>query len=224
MKHHGVREIVGDPEKPERGAWVYERCADCGAARRYHSQGVVMPWQLKEDGVWGEVDEVCRPGGAISLEDWARKAAGEAERDLVMYASRTDGGPENGLSRAYPNDAGIDIEASADVTVPIGKFADVPCGIAVAMPPGTWGMLVGRSSSIRKRGLLVYHGIIDPGYRGELFAGVLNVGNDMVIVQEGERIAQLILMHNVTSRVGVAWAGELPAGNRGANGFGSSGQ
>lgn len=141
---------------------------------------------------------------------------------LVMKAQRLDAGAFL-PTRAHPDDAGFDLYASATVTVWPASFVDVHCGVAVEMPKGAWGLLQGRSSTLRKRGLLVNPGIIDPGYRGELFAGVWNLGREPVEVNIGERLAQLILLSNLTEGVDVEWASTLTEHPRGLRGFGSSG-
>ena len=128
--------------------------------------------------------------------------------------------------RAHPNDAGFDIYVSERVVVPAGGFADVPSGIHVALPEGTWGLLTGRSSTIRNRGLLVVQGIIDEGYRGELFSAVWNLTTEDVEINVADRIAQLIIMPNATEQcelVQVDYLDDLGTTARGSNGFGSSG-
>lgn len=126
-------------------------------------------------------------------------------------------------TRAHSDDAGFDLYVSDDRIINPGEFVDIPTGIAVEIPSDCWGMLAGRSSTLRKRGLLVNQGIIDPGYRGELFAGVWNLGTEEVYVRTGERLAQLILMPNVTAQFQVVAMQELSEHERGEKGFGSSG-
>lgn len=124
-------------------------------------------------------------------------------------------------TRAYTGDAGWDLYVSESVWVPAGQFRDIPCGVGVALPEDTWGMLTGRSSTLRNRGLLVHQGVIDQGYRGPLFAGVFNLGPDATLVEAGARIAQLIVipMHDHQ----VEYVDRLRPGVRGSAGFGSSG-
>jgi len=123
--------------------------------------------------------------------------------------------------RAYCDDAGIDLYVQGDHIIEAGGFKDLPLGISVELPEGYWAFLTGRSSTLRKRGLLVNTGIIDHGYRGPLFAGVFNLGSVEAAVQHGARVAQLILLPT--------WSGpmvlvdQLDAHPRGSAGFGSSG-
>lgn len=128
------------------------------------------------------------------------------------------------LTRGYEDDAGLDLRASEEVVIPSGQFRDVPSGIAVQLPEETWAMIFGRSSSIRRRGVSVYPGIIDPGWRGELFAGCLNLGSQVAIIRPGERIAQLLLFTNETRHHEVVWCDELVPTARGLAGFGSTGR
>lgn len=127
--------------------------------------------------------------------------------------------------RAHSDDAGWDLFVSQEVVVPPHGFLDVPSGVSVELPNGYWGLLTGRSSTIRKRGLLVVQGVIDTGYRGELFSAVWNLTSEAVKIARGERIAQLILLPNATAQsVLVRHEGDLAGSERGFGGFGSSGR
>lgn len=126
-------------------------------------------------------------------------------------------------SRAHYDDAGLDLYVSEDTAIWPGSYTDVATGIAVQLPPDTFGMIVGRSSTSRSRGLQVQTGIIDAGWRGPLFAQVLNTGSDVVIAKTGERLAQMLILKNTTMDVSLVQASELDAHVRGTNGFGSSG-
>lgn len=125
--------------------------------------------------------------------------------------------------RHYDDDAGLDLIVSQDTVIPAGEFVDVPCGISVELPSWAWGLVTGRSSALRKKGLLVHSGVIDAGYRGPLFAGAFNLKETTVYVKRGERIAQLIVQHNNTRFVEPIVARELFPSKRGTNGFGSTG-
>ncbi|URM86966.1 deoxyuridine triphosphatase [Microbacterium phage Typher] len=126
--------------------------------------------------------------------------------------------------RAHSDDAGFDLFVARETVIPPHGFADVPSGVHIQLPNGYWGMLTGRSSTIRKRGLLVVQGIIDTGYTGELFSAVWNLTDKSVIVEEGDRIAQLIILPNSTANSVLARTDGLGATTRGGAGFGSSGR
>lgn len=131
-------------------------------------------------------------------------------------------------TRAHDGDAGFDLYVAQDVLIPAGAFRDVPCGVRVALPTGTVAEIRGRSSTLRKRALLVSTGTIDNGWRGPLFAGVQNMGEKSEQVCRGERIAQLVLAPNLASAFRPAWASStefsaIPHDGRGEQGFGSTG-
>jgi dUTP pyrophosphatase len=122
----------------------------------------------------------------------------------------------------HQGDAGYDLFVSREVNIPPGEWADVHTDIAIALPDTLWGEITGRSSTFRKRGMQVQHGVIDAGYRGELFIAVWNPSTEYKTIQVGERIAQLI----PHERVELQWreTDELPDSQRGTGGFGSTGR
>lgn len=126
-------------------------------------------------------------------------------------------------TRAHDGDAGYDLYVSETTHVPPHSFRDVPSGVYVELPSDCWGLLTGRSSTIRNRGLLVIQGVIDPGYRGEMFSAVWNLTDDFVTLDEGDRIAQLIVIPNETARTRLCQVDVLSDTPRGTSGFGSSG-
>ena len=123
----------------------------------------------------------------------------------------------------HSGDAGFDLVVSEPRVVYPGSFVDVPCGVAVAFPEGVWGMITGRSSTLRKRKLMVAQGIIDEGYRGPLFAGVWNLGREKTWILDGDRIAQLVLFRGVAGGVQLERGEVDQETSRGAAGFGSTG-
>ena len=125
--------------------------------------------------------------------------------------------------RKYERDAGLDLVVSQTVDIPPNQFVDIHCGVSVQLPEWSWGLITGRSSTLRKRGLMVNQGVIDEGYRGELFAGVWNLTDSTVRVNKGERIAQLIVLENSTRTLYPMVTDHLNGSERGANGFGSTG-
>jgi len=126
---------------------------------------------------------------------------------------------------AHPDDAGLDLHARVDATLPAaGGRVLVPTGVAVAIPRGFMGMVVPRSGLALKHGVSLVNtpGIIDAAYRGEL--QVIMINHDPTSdyqVRRGDRIAQLIVQSIVT----VEWTvvDELDGNDRGG-GFGHSGR
>lgn len=125
---------------------------------------------------------------------------------------------------AYAGDAGFDLYCCETMEIKPGEFKDAPTGISVALPLGVWAEITGRSSTLRTKGLLVTHGVIDSGWRGPLFAGIKNLHDkDTIHVEKYERLAQLIPHRLVSGKYDWVEVDELPPSDRGTKGFGSSG-
>lgn len=126
--------------------------------------------------------------------------------------------------KKYPGDAGWDLFTSEECVIQPNETRDVHTGVRIQMPPYLFARITGRSSSLRKRHLLVNEGIIDRGYTGELFICVHNLGTEPVTIKKGDRVAQ-ILFHFIED---VRWieVDEIESinGERGASGFGSTGR
>lgn len=129
-------------------------------------------------------------------------------------------------TRATSGSAGLDLYACLDrpMTIAPGKLCQIPSGVAVALPKGTVGLLCGRSGLGVKHGITLSNsvGIIDCDYRGELIAGLCNVGTEPYTIQSGDRFAQLLVVP-VWFPVPEETA-ELPQTARGNSGFGSTGR
>jgi dUTP pyrophosphatase len=121
--------------------------------------------------------------------------------------------------------AAMDIAAAVvePVTLAAGQLAVIPCGFAVAIPPGYEGQIRPRSGLAARFGLTVLNapGTIDADYRGEVKVILINLGAAAVSVERGMRIAQLL----VTPVPRVEWeeVPELPGTLRGSGGFGHTG-
>lgn len=124
---------------------------------------------------------------------------------------------------AYGNDAGWDLFALEDTPIvydPDKPVTDIRTGIAIALPEGYFARIVHRSSSPRKRGIMIVEGVIDAGFRGELFAGAVGLVEWPPGVRAGESVAQLIVQE--VRPVSFVEVDDLPQSLRGEKGFGSS--
>ena len=127
-------------------------------------------------------------------------------------------------SRAYDGDAGLDLSACERVVLAPGERALVPTGLAVAIPDGHAGFVQPRSGLAARHGISIVNtpGLVDSGYRGELQVVLLNTdASETFVVEPGTRIAQLVVLPVPEARL--VEVAELPASERGAGGFGSSG-
>jgi len=126
-------------------------------------------------------------------------------------------------SYAHDGDAGLDLAASASLTLAPGGRAAVPTGLRVAVPDGWVGLVHPRSGLALRHGLTVVNapGTIDAGYRGELKVLLVNLGDTPVTITAGERVAQLVLQP--VGHATVVEVESLDETSRGDGGFGSSG-
>jgi dUTP pyrophosphatase len=126
-------------------------------------------------------------------------------------------------SYAHPGDAGLDLFASEDVTIPAGEYRRVGTGTAIQLPQGTEGQVRPRSGMALRHGVTVLNspGTVDEGYRGEVAVILINHGKEEFHVAKGMKIAQL-LVKNVET-VETVEVRDLSETSRGEGGFGSTG-
>lgn len=121
--------------------------------------------------------------------------------------------------------AGVDLRANIDspiVLKPLERSL-VKTGLFIALPEGFEAQVRPRSGLAFKNGITVLNspGTIDADYRGEIGVILVNLSNTDFIVNDGERIAQLVVAkHEQANFVEVT---ELDETSRGAGGFGSTG-
>lgn len=125
--------------------------------------------------------------------------------------------------KKHTGDAGWDLFTSRDCIIGPGETVDVHTDIKVDLPPYVYMRIVGRSSTLRKHGLLVNEAIIDNGYTGELFVCVHNLTDSNFHVKKGMRLAQILF--GIIEDVRWSQVDEIKPtpGKRGNNGFGSTG-
>jgi dUTP pyrophosphatase len=129
--------------------------------------------------------------------------------------------------RMTPLAAGLDLSAclpGGAVELAAGARALIPTGWAIALEPGFEAQVRPRSGLALRHGLTVLNapGTIDADYRGELQVLLVNLGGEVVRIEHGSRIAQLVVA--AVAMVEVIEVEELPESLvRGAGGFGSTG-
>ncbi len=122
--------------------------------------------------------------------------------------------------------AGMDLRANIDAPVILNTLerAMVSTGLFIELPFGHEAQIRPRSGLAAKRGITVLNspGTIDSDYRGEIKIILVNLSNEKFIIEDGERIAQMV----ISKHESITWAEvtELAVTARGAGGFGSTGK
>ena len=121
--------------------------------------------------------------------------------------------------------AGMDIAAYLEENIIIepGKRALVPTGLFIELPAGYEAQIRARSGLAIRKGIGLVNGIgtIDSDYRGEIKVPVINWGEEAFVIENGDRIAQMVIAEYV--RAELVLSDELSETERGAGGFGSTG-
>ena len=121
--------------------------------------------------------------------------------------------------------AGMDLRAELDEPVVLNPLerALVPTGLYIELPEGYEAQIRSRSGLAIKKGITLLNspGTIDADYRGEIRIIMANISNENFVVNDGERIAQMV----ITKHEHAEWieVDELNNTERGAGGFGSTG-
>ena len=126
---------------------------------------------------------------------------------------------------ATEGSAGMDLRCAEpqSVTLAPGQRLAVKTGLRLAIPQGFEGQVRPRSGLSLKRGVGVVNspGTIDSDYRGEVLVPLINFTQDDIVIERGERIAQLIIAP--VTRVSWNQVEDLDDTQRGAGGFGHTG-
>ena len=140
------------------------------------------------------------------------KVINKSKHDLPKYATLAS--------------AGLDVRANIDAPITINSLERVlvKTGIFMELPVGYEAQVRPRSGLAFKHGITVLNspGTIDADYRGEVGVVLVNLSKDPFVIQDGERIAQLVIAKHEQ----ISWkqVESLEESDRGAGGFGSTGK
>lgn len=136
----------------------------------------------------------------------------------------------NKSGHALPNyetnsSAGMDLRANLEeplVLSPLGR-AIIKTGLFIELPVGYEAQVRPRSGLAAKKGITVLNspGTVDADYRGEIGVILVNLSNEAVTIENGERVAQLVIAKH--ERAEWLETEMLTETTRGAGGFGSTG-
>ena len=121
--------------------------------------------------------------------------------------------------------AGMDLHANIDSSITLKPLERtiIKTGLFIALPPGFEAQVRPRSGLAVKKGITVLNspGTVDADYRGEIGVILVNLSNEDFVIQDGERVAQLVIAKHEC----VTWreVDLLSETERGTGGFGSTG-
>jgi len=126
---------------------------------------------------------------------------------------------------ATPQSAGMDLRAnlSEPITLHPMERRLIPTGLHIALPEGYEAQVRPRSGLALKHGLTVLNtpGTIDADYRGEIGVVLINLSQDDFVINDGERIAQMVIARHEQGDLVVVE--ELDQTERGEGGYGHTG-
>ena len=139
----------------------------------------------------------------------------------IRYSGKKEAVPSYESSAA----SGGDLRANVDepLTILPGERALVSTGLFIEIPSGYEAQVRPRSGLAIKKGLLVLNtpGTIDADYRGEIKVILCNLGKEPIVIENGDRIAQMVISPVLQAEY--VWSDNLSESSRGAGGFGSTG-
>lgn len=123
-------------------------------------------------------------------------------------------------TRAYPNDAGLDLYSRETQIVSAKESAYFDTGVHIELPPNTAGLLLPKSGLCIKHDILNF-GVIDVDYSGSIKVKLYNHSGYDYKVNRGDKISQLVIVPIVKPTLNVV--DKMEERGRGNNGIGSSG-
>jgi dTMP kinase len=193
--------------------------------------GQIMSREEISDLIWKKI-KVMINDKLLMINEYAKKINNQNEQLPYYNVIRRSSGEDIGElrvkrltataklpTRAHESDAGLDLYADDYYLLAPGDMAEIKTGIAMEIPAGYAG-LAWDKSGLAKRGLKTLAGVVDSGYRGEIIVIVKNLGSEIFSIEQGQKIAQLLIQKVELLKIKEA---SLKASERGEKGFGSSG-
>jgi dUTP pyrophosphatase len=137
--------------------------------------------------------------------------------DDIKYA------PE--VKTEYSAGADLKVKSDKEILIKPTESAQVNTGVYLEIPKGYVGLLFVRSS-FGKKGLMLKNsvGVIDSDYRGEVIAQVVNNSEENIVLNDGERFSQIVVVPCLLLKDNIEIVDELEETERGEGGFGSTGK
>lgn len=124
-------------------------------------------------------------------------------------------------TRAHDTDAGLDLYSPIEINIPSGWSRYINTGVHIQLPHGTAGLIVSKSGLNVKHGI-TSTGLIDEGYTGAIRVRLYNKSPEDYQIHIGDKISQLIVIPVLYEPVEIV--DSIEGGERGDNGFGSTGR
>ena len=123
--------------------------------------------------------------------------------------------------RAHELDAGLDLRSPVAAYIPSKCSVTIDTGVHIQLPPGSVGMLKSKSGRNVNFGI-TGEGVIDEGYTGSILVRLYNHSSNAFPISKGDKISQLVILPVL--RPAPVQVDKIEGGERGDNGFGSTGR
>jgi dUTP pyrophosphatase len=123
--------------------------------------------------------------------------------------------------RAHLQDGGADLRTPKRFTIPPKDMAVIDTGVHVEIPKGYAGFIKSKSGLMVNDGIIV-DGLIDAGFDGSIHVCMFNLSRAYKVFETGDKIAQLVINKIETPEFELV--DQITGGDRGDNGFGSTGR
>lgn len=123
--------------------------------------------------------------------------------------------------RAHATDAGADIRCREGFTLPAHGFVAIKTGVHIELPPKTKCEVKSKSGLWTNHGIITT-GLVDEGFTGEIRVGLANLSDEDYTFRAGDKVTQLCV--SPVCYPDYAEADEIEGGERGENGYGSTGR
>jgi len=182
----------------------------------------VIP-NLSKDPNYGDMYNKIKENLGLDLEQLERDMENASNDKVILRYTSSTG---KNLVYNYDSDSGFDLYSSEEVVIPSLGRALVPTGVNFQIPKDFEIQIRPKSGLALNYGLTVLNtpGTIDEGYTGEVKVIVFNTSSEPVTITKGMKIAQAVVARCITGRWVILEKSEkIKSGDRGDNGFGSTG-
>lgn len=123
---------------------------------------------------------------------------------------------------AHPGDVGMDVYATDTYELNPGERRVFDVGFGLEFPTGYAAIIKDKSSLPNKYGIHTMGGVYDAGYRGEYNVQMINLGSESIVIEEGQKIAQIVVFPVAIATL--TEVDDLSDSSRGDGQFGSTGK